>query len=364
MDPSTLESLLLREIRKANSISRRDLAEQLNVARSTAGRRVDSLIERGFVREAGLEEKVKTGRPKRFLAIRDDAGQFLGFDFDARYVYAVRTDFSLQSLQKKRVRIPAPASKSKVIRILHQLITDFASLSDQQILGYGFGIPGRVNEDSRIAVTYPYIRDWENVYMAAELDIPLDLTRIDNNTRTIAFGECTLGKEAATDHLLCLNIRTGISAAVLSDGQLLRGHHEMAGEIRGWKESIGGTDQSLEDIATVRAIRESGVASNWSDFVKAIQGPDHASRPLFKELVHHHSDTLSRLIQLTDPERVIIAGAVQDLGETYLDEIRNALSKTLTGHYFSPPPIAFVSHGEMSGALGAAALSAHHFSPN
>ena len=49
MDPTTLENLIVREIRKAKDISRKDLAERLGIAKSTAGRRIDSMIERGIV---------------------------------------------------------------------------------------------------------------------------------------------------------------------------------------------------------------------------------------------------------------------------------------------------------------------------
>ena len=57
MDPATLERLIVKEIRKSKEISRRDLADRLGIAKSTAGRRIDSMIERGIVRETGIEER-------------------------------------------------------------------------------------------------------------------------------------------------------------------------------------------------------------------------------------------------------------------------------------------------------------------
>ena len=69
MDPATLEALIVKEIRKAKEISRRDLAEKLAIAKSTAGRRIDSMIERGIVREIGIEDRKEAGRPRRFLAL-------------------------------------------------------------------------------------------------------------------------------------------------------------------------------------------------------------------------------------------------------------------------------------------------------
>jgi len=363
MDPAVLEQLILREIRKEPAISRRDLAEKLAVARSTAGRRVDSLIERGFLEETGHETRSEAGRPRRFLGLRSDVGSFLGFDFDARYVYAVETDFDLRAVAKIRLRIPTPAKKDQVIGILASLLTKGPeSWNPGPLLGYGFGIPGRVLREYQIALSYPYIQGWEEVDLPAELGLPREQAVIENNTRSIAFGEYSLGNPTATEHLLCINVRTGISAAVISEGRLLRGHHEMAGEIRGWKDSMPPGSRNLEEIATVQRALDEGFES-WNEFVSLCQDNDSDANELLSELIAHHADALSRLIQLTDPERVAIAGEFEKLGSDYLEPLRSATSESLTGHYFTTPPIDFVAHGEFSGAMGAAALSAHHFLP-
>ncbi|MDF1858657.1 MAG: ROK family transcriptional regulator [Verrucomicrobiales bacterium] len=364
MDPATLEGLIVRELRKASEISRRDLAVRLDVARSTAGRRVDSLIERGLIREKGIEEKSGVGRPKRFLELCGNHGAFLGFDFDARFLFVALVDFAQKTILEKRIQLPPHPTKNAVLALLREIAEEVSSRSPTPILGYGIGVPGRVRQEERIALGYPYIRDWENVDLASELEIPIERLSIENNTRTIALGEYWLGNPAAIENLVCLSVRTGISTAVISDGRILRGHHETAGEIRGWTVPgiMGKSRAWLEDEATVRRIGKDGETTpdEWAEFV---QGCQSRERKELEIIVSHHADAIARLVQLSDPELVIVAGAFNELGEVYLNSLRREVAINLADHYFPAPEIRFAFKGEFSGAHGAAALAAQDYRP-
>jgi len=385
MDPGTLEGLILRELRRGPPVSRRDLAERLGVARSTAGRRVDSLIERGLLREKGVEERREAGRPRRFLELCSDFGKFAGFDFDARHLHAVLVDFDRGTLEELSFPLPRPVNKDAVLALLRETIerldASHSECGGGPVLGYGFGVPGRVRCEEGLSLGYPYIEGWEQVDLPSELGLPRDCVRLENNTRAIALGEYWLGGSAA-ENLLCLNVRTGISVAVVAAGRLLRGHHEMAGEIRGWRvwsEPMRGEDAAgfapsahwLEERATVRTVAENpelrGRSADggeaWRGFVAACRKGETGALDLLMVLAGHHGDALARIVQLVDPEVVAVAGEFNEIGETYLSFLRKETANALAGHYFDPPPIRFVSRGRFAGAHGAAALAAGHFRP-
>jgi len=367
MDPATLESLLLREIRKSSEISRRDLADRLGVARSTAGRRVDSLIERGLLREKGLEERSGAGRPKRFLDLVGGHGCFLGIDFDARFLYVVLVDFAQKTISEKQISLGRNPTRKKVLGILRDTLEVHHQQAPAPIIGHGIGVPGRVQQSERIALGYPYISDWENVDLCAELQLTEEQLCIENNTRTIALGEYWLGKPDSIENLVCLSIRTGISAAVISDGKLLRGHHETAGEIRGWNVlgAASGKRAWLEDEATVRSIgKKSKIApGEWEAFIDGCLAGDAKSLGALDRFVSLHADTVTRLVQLSDPELVVVAGAFNELGDLYLEELQSKCRRFLTDHYFPPPETRYVKRAEFAGAHGAAALAAQNFVP-
>jgi len=365
MDPATLEKLIVREIRKAREISRRDLADQLGIAKSTAGRRVDSMIARGLLCEKGVETRKEVGRPRRFLDLEGNYGAFAGFDFDARNLYGVLVDFAQQTVEKSRIELSSSPNRDEIIGNIRGLLDQFKSNeAGLPLLGIGVGVPGHVERETRTALGYPYIEGWKNVELLDELDLITDQLHIENNTRAIALGEYWLGDRGPSDHMACLNVRTGISAGIISDGRLLSGRHEMAGEIRGWnavpKPKSDLAKDWLEEVATVRAFTDTG----WGKFVTDCKSGNDEAAARLERICVDHGDAVSRIVQLVDPEIIFLAGAFTELGEQYLELVRRTVAKSLEGHYFSPPRIQFVTLGEYAGALGASALAASHYLPD
>ena len=365
MDSATLENLIIKEIRKAKEISRKDLAESLGIAKSTAGRRVDSMIERGIVQEIGIENSNEVGRPRRFLALRGDYGGFIGFDFDARHLYVVLIDFSQAMVTRKKIRLSPNPGRGEVISLLRQMIAEFTANSERlRIRGIGIGVPGHINREARIGLNYPFIEDWKNIDLPEELALTPEFLQIENNTRTVALGEYWLGSHAGAKHIVCLNVRTGISAAVIANGELLSGAHEMAGEIRGWPVPTGDREvhgvNCLENVATVRAVTARGETdeADWNEFVSACRGGQAEALESLSRIADYHGDTASKMIQLLNPEVIFLSGPFTGLEDLYLDRVRRATAVALLDHYFSPPPIKPATFGEFAGAHGAAAMAA------
>jgi glucokinase len=358
MDPATLESLIVKEIRKAKEISRRDLAEKLSIAKSTAGRRIDSMIERGLVRESGIEDRKEVGRPRRFLALCGEYGAYAGFDFDARHLYAVLVDFAQATLERHRIRLSAHPDRDEVLARIRETLAGFRSRATcSRLFGTGIGVPGHVRREDRVGLYYPYVEGWRNVDLAAELGIDPAFLHIENNTRTVALGEYWLGPWTGTGHLLCLSVRTGISAAFVANGGLVTGRHEMAGEIRGWP--VGG-DLWLEKAASVRSVidGEPPGGDRWRDFVSHCQEGGKEALATLGRAAACHGDAVARMVQLLDPAVVFLSGPFTDLEHLYLDRVRAAVADAFDGHFFNPPPILPASLGEFSGAHGAAAMAA------
>lgn len=358
MDPATLERLIVKEIRKAKEISRRDLADRLGIAKSTAGRRIDSMIERGIVRETGIEERKEVGRPRRFLDLVGGYGAYAGFDFDGRHLHGVLIDYAQQVVERRKVRLSSDPAREEVIGHLRQIISEFQRHPTvSPVIAIGVGVPGHVRRESRTSVYYPFITDWRNVDLAAELELDPGILHIENKTHAILLGEYWLGPLAGAANLVCINVRTGISAAVIANGLLVAGEHEMAGEIRGWPVS---DEDWLEKVASIRAVidGESPGSDRWIEFVAACGAGDEDALAMLSTAAAHHGAAAARLVQMLDPRAVFMAGPFTELESLYLDRVRAAVSSALEGHYFNAPPIVAASLGDSAGAHGAAALAA------
>lgn len=365
MDPATLEHCIVTEIRRAREISRRELADCLGIAKSTAGRRIDTMIERGIVVETGIAQRREVGRPRRILELASSHGSFLGFDFDSRRLYGVLTDFSQNVLAKKQIHLPEKPTRAGVIRLIRDLIAEFQLTTPAlPLLGVGIGVPGHVEREKRLALWNTQIEDWTDVDLPFELDLPPEIVHLENNTRATAMGEYWLGRHTAINPLICLNVRSGLGAAIILDGKILVGRHEKAGEIRGWKVSPGSADsdqeESLENVATARSIIPDSphAEEEWKQFVTACVNGEASALQQLERVVRHHSDALRRIVQLIDPEAIFVAGMFLELGSVYFDRLRRCIEKAVANLHFEAPPIRPVTAGEFAGAVGAASLAA------
>lgn len=365
MDPATLEHYIVTEIRRAREISRRELADCLGIAKSTAGRRIDTMIERGIVVETGIAQRREVGRPRRILELASSYGSFLGIDFDSRRLYGVLTDFSQNVLVKKQILLAENPTRTGVIRQIRDLIAELKSTTPNlPLLGVGIGVPGHIDREKRLALWSSQIQDWGDVDLPLELDLPPEIVHLENNTRATAMGEYWLGRHTAINPLICLNVRTGLGAAIILDGKILEGRHEKAGEIRGWKVSPGSAnadqEESLERVATARSIIPDGprAQEEWELYVDACKNGDISALQQLDRVVRHHSDALRRIVQLIDPEAIFVAGMFLELGSVYFNRLGACMDDAVAGLHFEAPPIRPVTAGEFAGAVGAASLAA------
>lgn len=101
----------------------------------------------------------------------------------------------------------------------------------KHIHALGFGIPGLVDAARGVGIASVNL-GWKNVPVRAELESRLGVPCvIDNDVRAGALGEFRFGAARGVQHLIYINIGTGMSAVILQDGRFVLGRHGAAGEI-------------------------------------------------------------------------------------------------------------------------------------
>jgi predicted NBD/HSP70 family sugar kinase len=373
-----LESAIVRTVQALGAISRIELARQLKLVASTAGIYVDRLIEQGY-----LVERSKTtrglGRPPVLLEIAPERGRFVGVDFDARQIMAVAVDFAQQPLVRLRRTIPTRATVRRVLSLVEQLVAEVIGDSSSDVLGIGLGVPGPVDTKQGISRHYRFIRGWHDVaigsQVAAEFGVPVE---VENNSRSMALGELWCGEGRGRRDLVCLSIRSGIGTGVIVDGSLLGGAHNQAGEIGRWVYPLGGDrPRTIEDIASLTgilaaaherrsttslrsALRAVGGSLSVADLLQAAEAGDSLATSLVREAAVVHGWIAHQLVELLDPQRLIVAGplvASDDYLAVLLDEAARL------GGEERREMIARSTLGEWAAALGAAALAFHRWKP-
>jgi predicted NBD/HSP70 family sugar kinase len=384
---ASLESTMIRVIRARGSVSRVELARQLSLVASTAGLYVDRLIERGYLVESRKTTRA-LGRPPVMLELNPLGGRFIGLDFDARQIMVAAVDLAQQPLSQSRRTIPARATADRVLSMIEDVLAEAIAASNHDVLGIGLGVPGTIDPNRGVSLSYDFIPGWKNVAIgprvAARFGLPVF---VENNIRSIAVGELWSGGGRGLRDLACLGIRSGIGMGIITGGRLLGGANNRAGEIGRWAcpnfpPANGGrrrakpSRQTIEDMASLTAMlrtaanelasgakssmTEIGHSPTAGDLVAAANAGDELAARIIRAAAAIHGWVVHQLGELLDPEKIFIAGPLIE-AQNYIEAVRSAAVDS--GSAELGPRILPSTLGRFGGAIGAAALAFHHWTP-
>jgi glucokinase len=306
------------------------------------------------------------------LELNSAGGRFVGVDFEARNLMATAVDFSERPLRQIHKAIRAADSAGQILDRIEQAIAEVMDRDPRSVLGIGVGVPGTIDPHSGVALQYEFIKGWRDIPLGSRLakkfGVPVFL---ENNIRCMALAELWFGGGRGLQDFVCIGVRSGIAAGVIVNGHLLRGSRNRAGEIGHWRCPATGNAR-LEHVASLSAMietaqraiargRKTSLATvkgelAIEDIVSAVQAGDAFALSLIEAAGRVHGWVVSELSALFDPQKIIFAGPLADLGEAFLAPVRKSVTEP-------DVEIAVSMLGRYNGALGAAALALHQWKP-
>lgn len=376
---------VLRLIRSGGPVSRADAAEQTGMTRPTISAVVHDLLEEGWVEEIGAGES-SGGRPPILLRFNPLARLVLGAELGAGHVRAVLTNLSGKVLYRAQRRVETNDPAVELDRLCGVIKAVLAARSAEQaklpIAGLGVGLNGHVDAQSGIWRYSPHFQV-ADLPVAQQLADCLDLeVTAMNDARAMAVGERSFGSAKASDNLAYIRVGVSIGAGLMIDGKLYGGAHEGAGEIghtvvfEEGPRCRCGNFGCLEAVASAVAISRRAVnriqaghpsiipklvADDLSQVIgttviEAARAGDHLALETLQEAGRFVGLAVGNLINLFDPDLVVIGGGTARAGELLLEPIKAAaLSRALPGRR-DRVKILRTALGEDSCPVGGAAL--------
>jgi predicted NBD/HSP70 family sugar kinase len=353
---------VMHAVSAEGSLSRAAVASRIGLTRAAVSTLVDELIRTGLLEELGPERPGRVGRPGSALAVsgRGPAGIGAEIGVDHLAVCAVDLRGTVRARAVRRVanrgRAPEPVIE-QLTSLVHRVVAE-AEGEELWPAGLAVAVPGLVARDGRTVVRAPNL-DWHDTDLGALIPGGWPLT-VDNEANFGALAELWLGAGTPSD-FLHVSAEIGIGAAVVVDGQLLRGTRGFAGELghvpvhpdgpacacggRGCLEQFAGEEAVLR--AAGLEPREDGVGLLAQ---RAGQG-DHGVRAALHDAGTALGIALTGAVNLLDPETVVLGGALAGLAPWLLP----ALEAELTGRTAGPAcPVAVSRLGSEGPLLGAA----------
>lgn len=312
-------SAILAHLGAQGPASRAGLARALGVSPALMTQLVKDLLADGLVVELDHSPS-RGGRPARMLGLAASAGGAIGVKVVADHVAFVEVGLDGQVL--RAASEPFDASASTLLTDLTALLARFvAGSASDRLLGIGVGVPGTVDRQGSGTVDSTQL-GWSQVPVGATLRRGLGLpVLVENNVNALAMAERLYGTGRRHQSFLVVTIGTGVGAAVVVDGVVLRGASGGAGEIGhtpvvqdGPRCSCGNAgclEAVIGEAALVRTARERGIVADEAGMpalLAAADGGDPAAAALFSEAGHLLGRTVAGLVQFVDPELVILLG--------------------------------------------------------
>ena len=251
----------------------------------------------------------------------------------------------------------------------------------KSIEGIGFGFPGQIDYQKGVVRLAPNIPGWVEVpiaeIMEKEFGIP---TRVDNDVRCAALGELNYGAGIGCENLICITVGTGIGSGLIINGKLVRGASNAAGEIGHIKlDMTGGPlcgcgDRGcLEAFASgpsIVAMAEEYIKGGKSTKYRELANPDitpyivseaaklgdPVAKRIFTIVGEYIGIGLASVVNLLNPEKIIIGGGVAAAGDLLLNPIKESLIKRAMPIAGSAVEIVPAQLGNSAGVIGASLL--------
>jgi len=279
---------------------------------------------------------------------------------------------------------PASAAPQVAIQVMAELIQGLQAAATEQglqVSGVGMGIAGLIDGPQGLVLTSPNLPQWQDVPLAELLSAQVHLpVCIDNDVRAMAMGEYVYGAGRGAQHMLCLTVGTGVGSAILLNGQIYRGASLSAGELghmtvvpqggrtcgcgnRGCLESVAGTEAILSLAQRVLSRGQAPVlAASISQqqplspklIAEAALAGDAGALAVWAEVGQWLGLALAGVVNLLNPEKMVIGGGIAQAGELLLSPIRRAIDL----HAFARPAACVevlpAALGPEAGMIGAA----------
>lgn len=366
--------VLLREIRKNNEVSRRQLAKLTGLTGASITNLVSELIEQQMVLESRQGPSVG-GRKPTLLQINPAAGYMIGVELSSSEMIGVLTDFSPNSLDQFCHKVDFNKSPniiiSEIAAAVENLITQ-NQIDKNQIFGVGIASAGPYDRSLNLMVNPPNFKGWHMVPLIQNLQSALDLpVFFEKETAAIALGEYLFGKHNGYKRLMAVNVyEKGIGGSLLIDGEIYHGNDNSSMEIghisvdpKGAPCPCGGRgclEVQADGEAALRYAHKNRAnlptSSSMQDLCKAFAKGDPFATGAIEKCAVYLGDALGNLATLLSPDILYLDGPfVEMCPELFTLAIAKMHEKPYPNNIQSIQKAKF-SFGKFSGAVGAVAI--------
>jgi glucokinase-like ROK family protein len=381
-----LNTRTVSECLRLNSpLSRAELAKRTGLNRSTISSIISELIERGFVRETEIQSESRIGRPGMLLEFNPEGGCAIGVDMGVDYISIILVDYTAAVKWKKRTPLNENSPQAEIVAQAEKMITEALTIAKQLGIppkGIGIGLPGLVDTTSGKLIIAPNLH-WSDMPLrdmwSNKFDLPIF---VENESNNGAMGEFFYGSAHGKNDFIYLGTGIGLGGGIVINGKLFKGSKGFAGEIghillNGTGELCGCGDYGCWEtyvgprymVRKIKQILEDGGESiirdlvandlsklNMEIVIEAAKRQDRIATDTLNEIGVHLGTGISNLINIFNPELVVMGGALCPASPWLIPIIQQSIQQHVLPPLIVNLNIVPSKLGQDSNVMGAVAL--------
>ncbi len=359
-----------------------DLSKELDLSVPTVTKFIDEMCESGYLNVYGKLE-TNGGRHPNLYGLNPESGYFIGVDIKHNSIQIGLINFKGDMVEKK-LNIPFVYTNSQEsLQSLANIIVKFIknlSIDPEKILNVNINVSGRVNTESGYSYS---LFNFEERPLTEVLEEKIGCNvSIENDTRAMTYGEYLMGNVHGEKDIIFVNVSWGLGIGIILDGKIYAGKSGFAGEfghVVCYDNEVlchcgkkGCLETEASGTALYRKLKErmeNGEISSLSsrikekdaltleDIISATNKDDVMCIEIVEEIGNKLGKHIAGLINILNPELVIIGGVLSLTGDYILQPIKTAIRKYSLNLVNRDTVVALSKLGDKAGLIGSCLIA-------
>jgi len=254
---------------------------------------------------------------------------------------------------------------------LKGIIGALTSVAPEPPTSVGIGVAGLMDRHNRRVVVSPNLGLLRGRYLPRDLGVLSETPVImDNDANCMALGEGITGAARGKKHYIAVTLGTGVGGAIVSDGSFVSGYQGGGGEIghvhihHSGPICACGSNGCLEAYIGKQAVSDYLIRNfprlesyGLDEINKLAIAGDSEAIEIFGYIARMLAVALSSLVNIFNPQVIVIGGGVSKAGELLLEPLRAEILKRAFRPYTRNLKIVTAKLGDWAGVIGAGVLA-------
>lgn len=299
----------------------------------------------------------------------------IGIDFGGTFIKMAMVNEEGKILYKKSFSTLPERDKllEKIIQGIDKTVKNKSR--DIELKGVGIGLPGPIDSINGIVRNLTNVPGWRNFplekFVRQKIKMPVF---IDNDANLMTYGEWRFGAGRGAKNIICITLGTGVGGGIIIEGKIYRGSSLSAGEVghipifeNGLKCACGGRgcleryigNRYIIETARKYIKKQKTIIPQDKDITPQIISNaagkgDSVAIKIWEEVAVHIGTALTGLINVLNPEKVVIGGGISKAGRFLFEPIRRVVQQNAFKVATDVCRIVPARLGDNAGVIGSA----------